>query len=41
MELKGHRETSVTNNLHCVTSQKSENIIYNMAEACNHVSEVK
>jgi len=29
-------ETSLTINLRCVTSQKSEDLIYNAAEARNH-----
>jgi len=31
-------ETSVTTNLHCVTSQKSKSLIYTMVEAWNHAN---
>ena len=31
--LTGRPETSVTTNLHCVTSQKSKSLIYTMVEA--------
>jgi hypothetical protein len=31
--LTGHPETSVTTNLHCVTSQKSKGLIYTMGKA--------
>jgi hypothetical protein len=35
----GCPQTSVTSNLHCVTSQKSEDLVYTAAEDWNHVRE--
>jgi len=34
----GHKETSVTITLRCVTSQKSEYLICTAAEACNNAT---
>ena len=36
----GCPETSVTTNLRCVKSQKNEDLVYTVAEACNHDSYV-
>ena len=33
-------ETSITANLHCVTSQKSGDVIYATAETCNHATQM-